>query len=215
MLTLYSYFRSSAAYRVRIGLNMKKVTYEVIPIHLVKEGGEQFSEAYRFTNPQCLVPALKEEGCTLNQSLAILEYLDETYKEPPLLPKENLDRAYVRGIAQMIVSDIHPLNNLRVLTYLKNQLNMTDDQKNDWYRHWVDVGFTAIETIIQQRGLVGKYCFKDQITLADLCLIPQIYNAKRFHIPLTSFPTLVEIYENCMTLPAFQEAAPEAQSDFQ
>ncbi len=210
-MKLYSYFRSSAAYRVRIGLNLKQLSAEIIPVHLVKDGGQQHSSAYQAINPQQLVPALDDDGFVLTQSLSILEYLDEVYAEHPLLPQDPKQRALIRAFSQSIACDIHPINNLRVLQYLSHELGVSDEQKSAWYRHWVEVGLAALE--VQLKDSNGKFCFGEQATLADCCLIPQVYNALRFNIDVSAFPKIQAIYQHCNRLTAFQQAAPDAQID--
>jgi maleylpyruvate isomerase len=217
-LKLYTYFRSSAAYRVRIALNLKGLDVDMVPIHLLRKGGEQLSEAYRSINPEALVPALvddnDDEGTqVLTQSIAIMEYLDEMVPEPPLLPSAPLDRAYVRSIALSIACDIHPINNLRVLRYLVRELGASEDAKNAWYRHWCENGLTALETRISADGRAGKFCFGDTPTMADCCLVPQLANARRVDTDLSRMPTLLRIAENCAQLDAFIQAEPARQPD--
>ena len=210
-MKLYTYFRSSAAYRVRIALNLKGLNAEQIPVHLVNNGGEQHSEAYKAVNPSELVPTLVEDEFQLSQSLSILEYLNEQYPEVALLPQDAQQRALVRAFSLAIACDIHPLNNLRVLQYLTGPLQVTDEQKTAWYKHWVEMGFKTLEALLSQSN--GKYCFGEQATLADCCLIPQVYNALRFNIDLSAYPKIQSIYTHCNTLKAFQQAAPEAQPE--
>ena len=210
-MQLYTYFRSSAAYRVRIALNLKGLNAELIPVHLVNNGGEQHSEAYKAVNPSELVPTLVEDDFNLSQSLSILEYLDEQYPEVALLSQDAQQRALVRAFSLAIACDIHPLNNLRVLQYLTGTLNVTDEQKTTWYKHWVETGFTTLEALLKESN--GKFCFGDQATIADCCLIPQVYNALRFNIDLSAYPKIASIYQHCNTLAAFQNAAPEAQQE--
>lgn len=212
MLKLYSYWRSSAAYRVRIGLNLKRLAYEIVPIHLVRDGGQQHAAAYRALNPMRSVPTLCDGPLTLTQSLAILEYLEERYPAPPLLPADPGLRAQARALALLVAGDIHPLNNLRVLQYLSGELAVADDAKMTWYRHWVSEGCTALEEILRGRT-EGPYALGPDVTLADLCLVPQLYNARRFHVELADFPTLVAIETACLALEAFRRAAPEVQPD--
>jgi maleylacetoacetate isomerase len=212
-LVLYTYFRSSAAYRVRIALNLKGLDYEPRFVHLLKEGGEQRRAEYQKLNPQGLVPTLIDEGATLTQSLAIIEYLEEAYPKPPLLPRRARDRAYVRALAQIVACDIHPLNNLRVLNYLKGGLVQGQEACRRWIQHWIHEGFSAFERHLESSAATGRYCFGDTPTLADICLVPQVYNARRFECDLSAFPTIQAIDENCMDLPAFQRAAPEHQPD--
>ena len=212
-MKLYSYFRSSAAFRVRIALNLKGVPYQVVPVHLLKGGGEQFGEAYVRTNPLSLIPALEDGGQVLTQSLAIIEYLDERYPEPPLLPADPLSRAYVRAVALSIACDIHPLNNLRVLRYLVRELGVSDEKKDFWYRHWVELGLGQLDRVVMSGGRSGRYTFGDQVTIADLAIVPQIFNAKRFGCDLAKAPTLNAIADRCMQLDAFAKAQPSAQPD--
>lgn len=209
-MKLYSYFRSSAAYRVRIALNLKGLPYEMESIHLTKDGGRQFSDAFRAINPQMRVPALQLSGGeVLTQSLAIIDYLDEVYPDPPLLPAEALDRARVRAAAQVIACDIHPLNNLVALRYLKRNLNQEQSAIDAWYHHWVIEGFKALEQMITP----GPYCFGSHVTLADVCLVPQVFNARRLKVPLDAFPKIVAVETACLRLPAFDKARPENQPD--
>lgn len=210
-MKLYTYFRSSAAYRVRIALNLKGLEAEQTPVHLVNNGGEQHSEAYRQVNPSELVPTLTEGDFALGQSLSIIEYLDEKFTDTALLPQDLQQRAQVRAFSLSIACDIHPLNNLRVLQYLANTLEVTDEQKTAWYTHWVVTGFATLEAQLAQSN--GQFCFGDQATLADCCLIPQVYNAKRFNIDLSAYPKIESIYAHCNTLTAFKNAAPEAQPE--
>ncbi len=214
-MKLYSYFRSSASYRVRIALNLKGLPYEVIPIHLLRNGGEQLTPEYRQLNPDGLVPTLIEEqsSAVLTQSLAIIEYLEETHPQIPLLPQDALDRAYVRGIAMSIACDIHPLNNLRVLRYLVRQLNVSEDEKNAWYRHWCEQGLAALETMLAKDKRVGDFCYGNTPSLADCCLIPQIANAQRLNCDLSRMPTLNRINAACLALDAFAQSAPSQQPD--
>lgn len=212
-MKLYSYFRSSAAYRVRIALNLKSLSYETVPVHLLKEGGQQFSPEYRALNPMALVPTLIDGDFVLTQSLAILEYLEETYPLPALLPSGAQDRARVRSIAQMIACDIHPLNNLRVLKYLKHELKADEEARNAWYRHWVSQGLTAVEKVLAASPQTGRYCHGDAPSLADVCLIPQVANARRLDCNLSGVPVIVRIDAACAKLPAFEQAAPARQAD--
>lgn len=208
MLKLYDYFRSSACYRVRIALNIKNVTFEMIPIHLVNNGGEQFSPSYQGINPQSLVPSLQDGTKVLTQSLAIIEYLDEIHPTPALLPKSAYEKALVRSFALTIAADIHPLNNLRVLKYLTNDLKISEEQKTQWYQDWIAKGFAALEQRLATLNMSGDFCFGNQPTLADICLVPQMYNARRFNCDLAAFPTLVTIDANCRKLTAFTNAEP-------
>ena len=186
-MKLYGYWRSTAAYRVRIALQIKALQFENLSVHLVKDGGEQFKPDYVDMNPAKLVPTLIDGDVVLNQSMAIVEYLDEQYPDTPLLPKDVALRAQVRAMAQDIACDIHPLNNLRVLKYLAGTLKVEDQAKSEWYAHWILTGFAALEQRLAKTA--GKYCFGDTVTLADLCLIPQLYNARRFNVPLDDFPS--------------------------
>jgi maleylacetoacetate isomerase len=207
---LYSYFRSSAAYRVRIALNLKGLSYEMIPVHLVKGGGQNKTPEYRAINPQMRVPALAlSDSDVLVQSLAIIEYLDETHPQPPLLPIDALERAKVRAFAQVIACDIHPLNNTGPLRYLKNQLGHEQAEIDAWYHHWILEGFEALEAMVKP----GPYAFGSQVTLADICLVPQVYNARRLKVPLDRFPKIVAVDAACLKLEAFDKARPENQPD--
>jgi maleylacetoacetate isomerase len=207
---LYTYFRSSAAYRVRIALNLKGLPYEMVPIHLTKDGGYQRKPEFRGVNPQMRVPALQlSSGEVLTQSLAIIEYLDDIEPEPPLLPVDALARAKVRAIAQMVACDIHPLNNLVVLQYLKRMLKHDQPTIDTWYHHWVSEGFAAIEAMIAP----SPYACGAHVTLADICLVPQVANARRLKVPLEAFPKIVAAEQACRKLPAFDKARPENQPD--
>ncbi|HUG59689.1 MAG TPA: maleylacetoacetate isomerase [Candidimonas sp.] len=212
-MKLYSYFRSSAAYRVRIALNLKGIAYETVPVHLVKDGGQQLSESYRQLNPTALVPTLVDGDLAIGQSMAILEYLEETHPEHALLPADAKGRARVRTIAQFIACDIHPLDNLRVLKYLKHEMKVSEEAKNTWYKHWVEVGLTAVEAMLAGHPDTGRYCHGDQPTFADLCLVPQVANARRFDCSLDAMPNIVRIDAACAELTAFQKAAPANQPD--
>jgi maleylacetoacetate isomerase len=212
-MKLYSFFRSSASYRVRIALNFKGVSYEQTPIHLRRGGGEQFTAAYKAVNPQALVPALEDNGKILTQSLAIIEYLEDKYPRPPLLPADPADKALVRGMALIIACEVHPIQNLRVLNYVKKEYNQTDDQVNRWAQHWINLGLTALEQLIAAQPKRGKFCFGDTPTLADICLVPQLGNARRYGSDLSQYPNILGVEKNCMTLPAFVNAAPEKQPD--
>ena len=210
-MKLYGYFRSSAAYRVRIGLALKKLAYEVLALDL--RAGAQRDVAYRELNPQGLVPALVDDERVVAQSLAILEYLEETHPTPPLLPRGAGERARVRQLAALVACDIHPLNNLRVLEYLERELGASQPARERWIRHWIETGFTAFEALLARSPETGPFCHGDEPTLADVCLVPQVYNARRFGCALDAFPTLVAIDARCRALPAFAAAAPEAQPD--
>jgi len=207
---LFSYFRSSAAYRVRIALNLKNIPYEMVPIHLTKDGGHQRSADYRALNPAMRVPLLAlDNGDRLTQSMAIIEYLDETHPQPPLLPSDPVQRAKVRSVAQMVACDIHPLNNLMALQYLKRVLKQEQPEIDAWYHHWVIDGFNAIEAAIDP----APYACGEKITLADLCLVPQVFNARRLKVPLDRFPKIVAADAACLKLAAFDKARPENQPD--
>ena len=206
-MRLYTYFRSSAAYRVRIALNLKGVPYESVPVNLLKS--EQREDAFGAVNPQKRLPALDIGGAILIQSPAILEYLDEVYPEPPLLPIGAVTRAKVRAVASIVGCDIHPLNNLGPLRYLKNTLGHDQAAVDEWYAHWVREGFDAIETLLAP----GPYCFGSQVTLADVYLVPQVFNARRFNISLAAYPKIAAVDAACTELRAFQDAAPERQPD--
>ena len=208
MMQLYDYYRSSCSYRVRIALNIKQLDYSVVPINLVNDGGEQFSEAYTAINPQQLVPSLDTEDGIINQSLAILEYLDERYTKPSLLPKNSYKRAQVRSLMYLIACEIHPLNNLRVLKTLKLEYSISDDEKLAWYHNWLRVGFDALENKLNQFPREVPVCFEDNITMADLCLVPQVYNAKRFEFNLDDYPLINSINEYCLNIQAFSKSAP-------
>ncbi|WXL27557.1 maleylacetoacetate isomerase [Ectopseudomonas mendocina] len=213
-LTLYGYWRSSAAYRVRIALNLKGLAYEQVPVHLLKDGGQQHSDAYLQLNPQGLVPLLVDEGnggVRIAQSLAILEYLDERFAGPPLLPEDSVRRAQVRALALHIACDLHPITNLRVLQYLADELNLSEPVRTDWYLHWLHRGLAAVED--------GLAVFKDELSLGEqpgyleACLIPQLYNARRYHVDLNAYPRLLAVANRCEPLDAFRQAAPEVQPD--
>lgn len=213
MLTLHSYFRSSASYRVRIALNLKGLPYQYVSVHLLKDGGQQHTPDYQRVNPAQLVPTLVEDGHAIVQSLAIMEYLEETHPEPPLMPRDALGRARVRALAQSVACEIHPLNNLRVLQYLDNDLKLDEATKATWYRHWITLGFTAIEAMLAHDPSTGTYCHGNTPGLADCCLIPQIANSRRFDTPLDAFPTIRRIEQACLALEPFAKAAPQLQPD--
>ena len=209
-MKLYSYFRSSAAYRVRIALNLKGIAYETISVHLIKDGGHNKRPEYRAVNPQMRVPALvTDDGKVLIQSLAIIEYLDETHPAPALLPKHPLERAKVRALADLIACDIHPLNNTSSLRYLKHELHQEQSAIDAWYHHWILTGFEALEALLAP----GPYACGDTVTLADLCVVPQVANARRLKVPLDRFPKIVGVDAACLALPAFDRARPENQPD--
>ena len=210
---LYDYWRSSASYRVRIALNLKGIEHDQHSVHLVRDGGQQNAQDYRARNPQGLVPTLATEAGNLSQSLAIIEYLEEIVPEPPLLPADPVARARVRSLAQLVACEIHPLDNLRVLQYLTGPMGLSDEQKMTWYRHWIQVGFTALEQRLEQESETGDFCHGNEPTLADLCLIPQVYNAERFDCDLSAFANIRRIAANGRALPAFEKSAPENQPD--
>lgn len=210
-MKLYNAFRSSASYRVRIALGLKGLDYDYRPVHLGRN--EQLSAEFRAMNPQSLVPVLQDGENFLTQSLAIIEYLDETHPQPPLLPKNPVARARVRALALVVACDMHPINNLRVLNYLTNPLGVSEDAKNAWYRHWVALGLQTLEAQLAASRETGKFCHGDTPGLADCCLIPQLLNARRFQCDVSGYPTLLRIEQNCNALPAFQRAAPAQQPD--
>ncbi len=209
-MKLYSYFRSSAAYRVRIVLNLKGIAYETAPVHLIKDGGHNKRPEFRAINPQMRVPVLvTPNGDTLIQSLAIIEYLEETHPQPPLLPKDPIARARARALAELIACDIHPLNNVGPLRYLKNVLGHEQSAIDAWYHHWIIEGFEALEALVEP----GPYACGDAVTIADICLVPQLYNARRLKVPLDKFPKITAVDAACMKLAAFDRARPEKQPD--
>jgi maleylacetoacetate isomerase len=208
---LYTNFRSSASFRVRIALNYKGLAYEPILISLAK--GEHRADAYRAVNPQALVPMLVDRDHRLIQSLAILEYLEERYPQPALLPSDPLDRAYVRALCGIVACEIHPLNNLRALKHIRKAYGLDDAGVNAWYRHWIADGFGMIERFLASERRHGRYCLADSITLADCCLVPQVFNAKRYDCDLAAYPTAMRIFDACMLLPAFDAAQPAKQPD--
>jgi maleylacetoacetate isomerase len=212
-MKLYSYFRSSAAFRVRIALNLKKLDYETAAIHLRRN--DQSRPDYRSVNPQALVPTLQDGERILIQSLAIIEYLDETHPEPPLLPKEPAGRARVRALADIVACDIHPINNLRVLRYLTHQLGHDEAAIASWYNHWIAAGFEALEPLLAKDARTGAFCHGDAPGLADIALVPQVVNAERYRLDLTPYPTVARIYENCMKLEPFTAAHPSRQPDYE
>jgi len=214
-MKLYTYFRSSAAYRVRIALHLKGLAFESVPVHLLRDGGQQHAPAYAALNPNQTVPTLDDEGLILTQSLAIIEYLDELHPTPPLLPGTAADRARIRAIAQTIACDIHPINNLRVLQYLESRLGHGEAEKTAWYCHWVERGLRAVETLLAGDPCTGRFCHGDTPTLADCCLVPQVFNARRFGCSLAGLDTIVRICTACEALPAFERAAPQHQPDAQ
>ncbi|MGH7153074.1 MAG: maleylacetoacetate isomerase [Acetobacteraceae bacterium] len=211
-MKLYTYFRSSAAWRVRIALALKGLTYTPEFVHLLRGGGEQLTKAYRDKNPTALVPTLETDtGVLILQSLAIIELLEELHPDPPLLPRDSLARAKARAIALVIACDIHPLNNLRVLRYLKHEMNQSDEARDAWYSHWIWEGFTALEALL--RSEPGPFCLGAAPGLADICLVPQMANARRLNCPLEAYPSLVRAEAAALALPAFRDSAPERQPD--
>ena len=212
-LTLYTYWRSSAAFRVRIALNVKGLVHESVPKHLLRDGGEQRKADYLALNPQGLVPGLAHDGAFVSQSLAICEYLEEIQPEPPLLPGSALDRAKIRAMTLAVACDIHPLQNLRVLQYLRREFGQDDDGVNRWTRHWISSGFAALEQWIALNSADGRYCYGSSVTLADVFLLPQVFNARRVETDLGPYPRIVAVAAHLLTLPAFAAARPEAQPD--
>jgi maleylacetoacetate isomerase len=212
-LRLYTYWRSSAAFRVRIALNLKGLDYESVPKHLLRDGGEQRKADYLALNPQGLVPGLEHDGAFVAQSLAICEYLEEIRPEPRLLPGDTLDRAHIRAMALAVACDIHPLNNLRVLQYLRREFGQDEAGTNRWARHWIEAGFAALEQLIARHSGDGRHCYGSQPTLADVFLLPQVFNARRVNTDLAPFPRIVAVADHLLTLPAFAAARPEAQPD--
>lgn len=210
-MKLHGYYRSSAAFRVRIALNLKQLGHESVAWHL--RHGAHRSDAFRAVSPQALVPVLEDGAHTLSQSLAIIEYLDEAYPEPPLLPQAAADRARVRGVAQLVACDIHPINNLRVLKYLRAEFGADESAIERWYNHWISEGFDPLEALLTRDARTGRFCHGDTPGLADIVLIPQMVNARNYALDLARWPTLVRIFDACMALPAFAEAHPDRQSD--
>jgi len=210
-MKLYTYFRSSAAFRVRIALNLKGLAYEPAFVHLPR--GEHRAAAYGEVNPQALVPTLEDAGRRITQSLAVIEYLEETHPKPPLLPKDPFGRARVRSLSMLIASEIHPINNLRVLQHLKKALAQNDDGVNAWYRHWIADGLTKFEADLVNGKTAGKFCYGDSPTMADCCLVPQIFNAQRYQCDTAAYPTAMRVFAECMKLDAFDRAQPAKQPD--
>lgn len=210
-MRLYTYFRSSAAFRVRIALNLKGLAYEPEFVHLAR--GEHRQPEYGALNPQALVPTLDDDGNLLTQSLAIVEYLEEKYPRPPLLPKDLLGRARVRSLALLVACEIHPLNNLRALQYLVNEFGHSEKDRDRWYQHWIHDGMSKLEADLVQRAGSGRFCHGDTPTMADCCLVPQVFNAQRYKCDLSHAPTVMRVFEQCMTLDAFRRAQPSRQPD--
>jgi maleylacetoacetate isomerase len=209
-MKLYDYYRSTACYRVRIALHYKKLSFETCSVHLLNQGGEHHLPTYQAINPQTLVPALEVDGVILTQSLAIIDYLESRFPAPPLLPGDSTAAAHAKSLALMIACDIHPLNNLRVLQTLKSEFQATDAQTQQWIHHWLKLGFDAIEKRLQLFPRSLNVCYGNHITLADLCLIPQVFNANRFQFPLDEYPLIQAINQHCLSLDAFAKAAPNA-----
>lgn len=212
-IRLYSYWRSTAAYRVRLALNLKRLEHETVPVSLLPGQSEHRREAYRARNPQMLIPFLEDGDFGTGQSQAILEYLEEAYPGVSLLPESINERAAVRSFCNLICCDIHPLNNLRVLLYLQDEFNVTDEQRDHWYANWIHEGFRAAEIAAAAHADSGPFAFGESVTLADTCLVPQVYNARRFNVSLHDYPRLVAVDAHCSSLPAFAEAIPERQAD--
>lgn len=212
-LTLYSYWRSSASYRVRMALNLKGLDYKIRPVHLVRDGGEQLAPDYARLNPQQLVPTLVHGETVITQSMAMLEFLEECFPQPALLPADARSRARVRALANAVACDIHPLNNLRVLKYLVSETGASDDQKLAWYRHWTETGMAAVERMLADDARTGRYCHGDSPTFADCCLLPQVYNARRFNCDMSGLDRIIRISDNLLALPAIEQAVPENQPD--
>lgn len=212
-MKLYTYFRSSAAYRVRIALNLKGLNYEAVPVHLLKDGGQQRQEEYRKINPSGLVPAFQDERITLTQSMAIIEYLDERFPAVPLMPHDAPGRARVRELAQIIACDIHPLNNLRVLRHLVHELKLSEEAKTEWIQHWIREGLAGLEAHLARDPAAGPFCHGASPTMADCFLVPQVFNAQRFGIDVSAYPNIARIDAHCAELPAFAAAHPSKQPD--
>lgn len=214
-MKLYTYFRSSASYRLRIALNLKGIAYDSIPVHLLRNGGEQLLPAYREINPAALVPSLDDDGVILTQSLAIMEYLDETHPATPLLPLAALARARVRALAMLIAGDTHPLTNLRVLQYIQRDLGLSEEAKVAWYRHWMREGLASVEALLARDAGDSLFCFGNAATMADCCLVPLVYNAERFELGMAPYRQVARIVAHCNSLPAFAAAHPSQQPDAQ
>ncbi len=213
-MKLYTYFRSSASYRVRIALNLKGLSCEMVPVHLLRDGGEQLKPEYRKLHADALVPSLAlDDGAVITQSLAIIEYLEEVHPEPALLPKDALDRAWLRSLALSIACDIHPVNNLRILRYLTGEMKVSEEDKGRWYKHWCEQGLAAVEQTLAHDPRVGRYCYGDTPSLVDCLLVPQVANAQRMNCDLSAMPTVMRINDACLQLPAFIAASPAKQID--
>lgn len=212
-MELYTYFRSSAAYRVRIALNMKKLEAEHRYVHLARDGGEQHHRGFHKLNPQERIPVFVDGGAPISQSVAIIEYLEEIHPNPPLLPVDIADRAWIRSLVNVIACDIHPLNNLAVTQYLQREFGMDEAARIRWYHHWMDEGFRALEETLSRDPRVKTYCYGNRVSMADLFVVPQVYNAKRFGLDMSAYPTISRIDEACLKLDAFKRAAPENQRD--
>jgi maleylpyruvate isomerase len=213
-MKLHTYFRSSASFRVRIALNLKGIAYDAVPAHLVKNGGAQFTPEFTALNAQQLLPVLQTgEGELITQSLAIMEWLEETYPTPALMPRNAIERARVRALSLAIACEIHPLNNLRVLKYLTKMLGVAEEAKDNWYRHWVEQGLAQFEAMLASSKHTGDFCHGNTPTMADCCLVPQIFNARRFNSQIDHLTHTMRIFNHCMTLPAFKAAEPTAQPD--
>lgn len=212
-LRLYSYWRSSAAYRVRIALNLKGLAHEIVPVHLTRDGGDQHREGFAQINPQRQVPVLQHGSRVVVQSLAIVEYLDETWPDRPLLPMQARERARVRALALTVACDVHPLNNLSVLQFLEREWKVPLPEREEWVRHWIRRGFDAVEAMLADNPSTGEFCEGERPGLADCCLVPQVYNAKRYGLSLKRYPTIARINAACLALPAFDLARPERQPD--
>jgi len=214
MMQLYSYYRSSCSYRARLALNFKGIPYEYHAVHLVRNGGEQHAPEYKALNPQALVPTLIDGDFVLTQSMAIMEYLEEKQPTPSFMPEDAQARAYVRQISLVNVADIHPINNLKILNHLSGELGVTQAQKTEWYHKWIRQGFDAIEKLLEtSRFRTGAYVCGDQVTMGDMCLIPQVYNARRYELDMAPWPIISAIDAACMQLPVFIDASPESQPD--
>ncbi len=212
-MKFHGYFRSSTSYRLRIALAIKAIPHDKASVHLSRGGGEQFKADFRKLNPQELVPVIEDDGHVLTQSLAIMEYLEETHPQPAILPKAPADRARVRALSQIVACEMHPLNNLRVLNYLTKDLGLSEEAKLTWYRHWITLGFNAPEGMLAGHPQTGKFCHGDSVTMADICLVPQVFNAKRFDCPMDAYPTVMRIHDACQALPAFADSLPGKQFD--